>query len=68
MPDPGFNEFMFSENYKELFDKIPDECPNRTEYCYECPCMYSDGCSTYHTILRNKHWTGNVKAEYECTC
>jgi hypothetical protein len=52
MGDPGFNEFMFSENYKQLFYAIPDECPNRSEYCYECPCMYVYRCKVYHTLHR----------------
>jgi hypothetical protein len=59
MPDPGFDEFMFSENYKELFNKIPvnevpEECPNRSEYVYECPCMYVYMCKAYSTLHPKK--------------
>lgn len=64
MGDPGFDEFMFSENYKEIFDQVPPvECPNRSECVSECPCLYVYRCKVYNAT----HKTGNVKAEYDST-
>ena len=43
--DHGFDEFMFNENYKEMFDEVPPvDCPNRYEFSAACPCMYAATC------------------------
>lgn len=53
--DHGFDEFMFNENYKEIFDEIPAaDCPNKYEYSSACPCMYAATCNSPAKLAEQK--------------
>lgn len=54
--DHGFDEFMFNENYKEMFNVPPahEDCPNNYESVSACPCIYAETCQLYKRVVSQK--------------